>query len=186
MPGPRITSGDRVALRTLEREDISFWQRGYADPEIRYPTGNPKPKNREQVEELYENDDQTQFLVTLDEETAGPGCPADDDVRRIGVTSVKEWGDTPTIGYWLVPEVHGEGYGTEAVSLLVEYVFRTYDAPTVKAKVFDYNAASRSLLESLGFAEEGRTLAGSFVDGEYRDDLIYGLLREEWRVETDP
>nr|WP_256548157.1 hypothetical protein [Natronosalvus rutilus] len=41
MPGARITSGERVTLRTVEREDVPFLQRAFANPEIRYPIGNP-------------------------------------------------------------------------------------------------------------------------------------------------
>lgn len=182
MPGARVTRGDRVSLRTLEREDVPFYQRGYADPELRYPTGNPEVKTREQVEALYEDDDNTAFLACLDRGNAGPASVDVDEVRRLGVVSVRLWGRTPTIGYWLVPEVHGNGYGTEAVSLAVDYAFRTYEAPAVRAKAFDYNAASRQLLESLGFTEEGRLRKDAFVDGEYRDGIVYGLLREEWRT----
>lgn len=183
MPGARVERGDRVSLRTLERDDIPFWQRGYADPEIRYPTGNPEAKSRAQLEALFEDDGHTSFVVCLEDGT--PESPDEGDVRRIGHVSVKLWGRTPTIGYWLVPEVHGNGYGTEAVSLVLEYAFRTYEAPAVRAKAFDYNTASRRLLESLGFKQEGRLRKDAFVDGEYRDGIVYGLLRREWRARTD-
>jgi RimJ/RimL family protein N-acetyltransferase len=80
-----------------------------------------------------------------------------------------------------VQECHGEGYGSEAVSLAVDYCFRTYAHPAVGAGAFAFNDASRALLESLGFTEEGRARRDTFVDGEYRDLIRYGLLREEWR-----
>lgn len=102
-------------------------------------------------------------------------------MRRIGVVSVEDadW-KRPELGYWLVPEVHGEGYGTEAVALVVEYVFRSYETPAIGAGAFDFNDASQGLLESLGFSEEGRRRKYMFIDGEHRDMLQYGLLREEW------
>ena len=67
------------------------------------------------------------------------------------------------------------------MSLVVDYVFRTFDVPGVGAGVYDYNDASRGLLESLGFTEEARLRRDRFVDGEYRDSVRYGLLREEWQ-----
>ena len=181
MPGARVASGERVTLRTVEAEDVPFHQRAFANPGIRYPIGNPV-RNREQVEVPADDDAGDQFLVCLDGEDAGPGQPDEEDVRRIGVVYVDDadW-RRPELGYWLVPEVHGEGYGTEAVALVVDHVFRTYDHPAVGASAFDFNDASRGLLESLGFSEEGRVRRDRFIDGAYRDTIVYGLLREEWR-----
>lgn len=185
MPGARISSGKRVTLRTVEREDLPFLQRSHTNPEIRYPLGSPLA-NREAVEEFFEDDDADRFLVCLDGEDAGPGTPDEGDVERLGVVGVEDadW-RRPELGYWLVPEVHGEGYGTEAVSLVVEYVFRTYDHPAVGAAAYDFNDASRGLLESLGFEEEGRVRKDRFIDGEYVDTVQYGLLREEWHEADD-
>jgi RimJ/RimL family protein N-acetyltransferase len=181
MPGARISSGERVTLRTVEQEDLGFVQRARANPEIRYPLGNPLG-NRREIEEWFEDDDADRFLVCIDGDDAGPGQPDEADVERIGAISVDDadW-RRPELGYWLVPAVHGEGYGKEAVALVVEYVFRTYDHPAVGAGVYEFNDASRGLLESLGFSAEGRTRKDRFIDGEYVDTVQYSLLREEWR-----
>lgn len=185
MPGARVQQGDRVTLRTVEDEDVQFLQRGFTNSALRYPLGSSL-KTRTQIEAWLENDDADQFLVCLDEETAGPESPDETDVRPIGFVSVNDadW-RRPDLVYWLVPEVHGEGYGTEAVSMVIDYVFRVYDVPAVGATAYDFNDESRGLLESLGFAEEGRIRKDRFVDGSYRDTIQYGLLREEWRDERD-
>ena len=194
MPGARITSGERVTLRTLEREDLPFLQRAYANPELRYPLGTPL-KNREGLEEWIDDDGADRFLVCLD---GGAGedvpLPSSEEPPRgepveettpVGAVFVEDadW-RRPELVYWLAPGVHGEGYGREAVSLVVDYVFRTYDAPAVGASAYDFNDASRGLLESLGFSEEGRIRKDRFIRGEHRDTIKYGLLREE-REEAD-
>ncbi|ELY47454.1 GNAT family N-acetyltransferase [Natronorubrum sulfidifaciens] len=174
MPGARVESGERVTLRTVENEDVPFLQRGSANPALRYPLGAPVSTQSE-IEEWVEDPDDDQFLVCLD------GSTECDGTRPIGFISVQDadW-RRPELGYWLLPEVHGEGYGREAVSLVIEYVFRTYDTPGVWAVAYDFNDASRGLLESLGFSQEGRLRKDRFVDGEYRDTIQYGLLRAEW------
>jgi ribosomal-protein-alanine N-acetyltransferase len=178
MPGARVLEGERSTLRTVEQEDISFVQRTFANPDIRYPTGNPV-RSQEQI--AVDDDGSDQFLVCLDGDGAGPESPAEDDVRRIGWVGASDMAyKRPEIGYWLVPEAHGEGYGKEAVSLLVDYVFREYDTPAIGAVAYDFNDASRGLLSSLGFVEEGRRRKFMFVDGAHRDMVEYGLLREEW------
>ncbi|MCH7660657.1 MAG: GNAT family N-acetyltransferase [Euryarchaeota archaeon] len=196
MPGARIKTGERVTLRTVEREDVPFLQRGTANPELRYPLGS-RLMNQEQIEREILDDGKDQFLVCLDGENADP-APLDEDsetppesrangfavndVRPIGAIFVEdaEW-RRPELVYWLVPEVHGDGYGTEALSLVIDYVFRAYDHPAVGAGVYEFNEASRGLLDSLGFSKEGRTRKDRFIDGEYVDTIQYGLLRKEWR-----
>ncbi|WP_231185090.1 GNAT family protein [Haladaptatus sp. DYF46] len=191
MPGACITNGERVTLRTVEEEDVPFVQRALANREIRHPMGNPV-MNRRQLADHLEEDGADRFLVCLEDEWERDGTDAnaetaatgDDgrDVTRIGQVNVTDADyKRPELGYWLVPTVHGEGYGTESVSLAIDYAFRTYDAPAVGAEAYDFNDASRGLLESLGFTEEGRRRKYMFVDGAHRDMVQYGLLREEWR-----
>jgi RimJ/RimL family protein N-acetyltransferase len=179
MPGARVASGERVTLRTVEQEDVPFVQRAGANPDVRYPLGNPVMSRDDY--QGHAGDDADRFLICLDEDDAGPGSPDEDEVRRIGAAAVEDadW-KRPEVGYWLVPEEHGQGYGKEAVSLVVDYVFRSYDAPAIGAAAYAFNDASRGLLESLGFSEEGRRRKYMFVDGEHRTMVLYGLLREEW------
>jgi ribosomal-protein-alanine N-acetyltransferase len=181
MPGARIASDERVTLRTVEEEDIPFVQRSVM-PEVRYALGNPV-RSREQFE-LSDERGNDQFLVCLGD--ASSGQPNKESTEPIGVVSVEDadW-KRPELGYWLVPEVHGEGYGTEAVALVIECIFRTYDTPAIGAGAFASNDASRGLLESLGFTEEGRRRKYMFIDGEHRDMVQYGLLRQEWREQVD-
>lgn len=197
MPGARIMSGERLTLRTVESEDIPFLQRASANPEIRYSLGTPV-RNQEEFD--ISDESSTRFIVCLEAADTGPGEPdaesvtapgawvddqASDDLTRIGVVNVMDadW-KRPELGYWLVPEVHGEGYGTESVSLVIKYVFREYDTPAIGAEAFAFNDASRGLLESLGFTEEGRRRKFMFVDGDYRDMVQYGLLRQVWKEQV--
>lgn len=186
MPGALVKRGDTVTLRMFEEEDFDLWQRGAADPELRHLTGNAKARNRDDLEDSFEDDDTTLFLVCVND-SAESGPVSEDAVDRIGIAVVKEWGRSPYIGTWLVPEAQGNGYGRETGALLVDYVFRTDSKPTVKANAFDFNDASRGLLEELGFQQEGRVRKAAFIDGEYRDKIVYGILREEWQnpLETD-
>ncbi|WP_338727379.1 GNAT family protein [Haladaptatus sp. DJG-WS-42] len=177
MPGARVASGERVTLRTAEAEDIPFLQRAGANPELRYSLGH-KVKNQGQYEISANRTGPDILIVCLENEEPADGA---DGVTRIGQIAVMDGHyKRPELGYWLVPEVHGEGYGNESVSLVIDYVFRSYNTPAIGAQAFDFNEASRGLLESLGFTEEGRKRQYMFVDGAHRDMVQYGLLREEW------
>ena len=180
MPGAVVSEGERVTLRTVEEEDRTFCQRASANPEIRVGIGNPV-RSRAELGDVAEKEDGDQFLVCLDDEAAGLGSPDEEQTTRIGWVGVDDVSyRRPDLAYWLATEFHGEGYGTEAVALLVDYTFATYDHPAVGAIAYDFNDASRGLLESLGFEEEGKIRRDRFIDGEYVDTVHYGLLREEW------
>ncbi|USZ67951.1 GNAT family N-acetyltransferase [Halorussus salilacus] len=175
MPGPVYLSGERVELRVTEREDVEFLQRARSDPDLRTPLTFTEPRTREQVEAFYENtisadNGDANFLI----------CPAggDDPVGEANLFRVED--DHAEVAYWLLPEARGEGYATEAASLLVEYAFETRGLRRAYARVVDFNEGSRTLLDRLGFSEEGRLRDHVFLDGAYRDVLFYGLLREEW------
>jgi RimJ/RimL family protein N-acetyltransferase len=186
MPGARVARGERVTLRTTEEEDMRLLQRMRTNPELKVPLATRLTSRGEMVDEWPRDDDTDRFTVCLDEDGAGPGTPEEGETRAIGFVNVEDasW-RRPELGYGLVTEVHGQGYGKEAVALAVDYTFRTYAHPAVGAGAFAFNDASRGLLESLGFSEEGRTRREMFVDGEYRDMVQYGLLREEWDGRED-
>jgi len=178
MPGAVVERGDRVALRTLEEEDIPVTQRLSTNPELRIPMGTPV-RSLSELEDAAGDGDGDRFAITIEADPV-PGQPGE-DVELVGAVylSDMDW-RRPELSYWVVPEAQGEGYGGEAVAVAIDYAFRTYDHPGIEARTYDFNDGSRGLLESLGFEQEGRLRKRRFVDGRYVDVVWYGLLREEW------
>lgn len=119
------------------------------------------------------------FLVCLGEDDPNSGPVDADEVTRIGpgFAGVGDW-SRPDVGYWIAAEHQGEWFGKIAVSLLIDELYRMYPHSAVYARTLPTNEASRGLLESLGFSEEGRLRKEAFWDGEYRD-IVYSLLRAE-------
>jgi [ribosomal protein S5]-alanine N-acetyltransferase len=75
----------------------------------------------------------------------------------------------------------GRGYATEAVQLLVDYLFATKQRHRIHLVIVPENAASRRVAEKCGFSLEG-TLRGAFFNhGRNQDVLIYSLLRSDAR-----
>lgn len=185
MPGPVVVGGDSVVLRTVEREDAGLLQRSSTDPRIRYSLGSIHHRTRAQQEEgiehWIESDENVSFVVCLDEPDAPAGHPDEGETTPIGSVSARHVDSgRPWLAYWLLPEHHGEGYGREMVELAVDELFRNHDLHGVTAGAYEFNEASRGLLESLGFEEEVRQRESRFIDGDYHDELQYSVLRREW------
>lgn len=175
MPGPVFLSSERVALHTVEEEDLDAFARARSDPDLRVPLCIDTPQNRDGLEEFFEetisSEDGFWFVATADEETVGAAM----------FTDVRESAGVGEVAYWILPESQGEGYGREAVSLLLEYGFDELRLNRVEADCLVTNEASSGLLESLGFTREGQFREAAFQDGRHVDVLRYGLLADEWR-----
>lgn len=104
----------------------------------------------------------------------GGDCAGDVDWRPVGKTGTIE------IGIWLPPAHRGHGVGTEAQRQLVEYLFATSPVHRLQAGTEAGNIAEQRALERVGFQREGVLRGMYFRDGEYRDSVMYGLLRHEW------
>ncbi|NEU58750.1 GNAT family N-acetyltransferase [Halorussus sp. MSC15.2] len=189
MPGQLVENGERISLRTVEREDAEFLQLAHANPELRYPLGISMHRNRQQMEEVLEghieNQNNANFLVCLDHDDAESGYPSADEVTPIGAADVVNVNATrPELQGWFLPEQHNQGYAKECLELLLDYVFRTFNPHGVYMETYDHNVPIQRLAEIFGFTEEGRKRESEFVDGEYRDEIQYGLLRREWEEES--
>jgi RimJ/RimL family protein N-acetyltransferase len=84
------------------------------------------------------------------------------------------------IGYALIPSERNKGYGTEAVQIMVDYLFLSKDINRIQAETDVKNIASQRVLEKNGFQREGTLRKASYLRGEWIDIDIYSILREEW------
>jgi RimJ/RimL family protein N-acetyltransferase len=78
------------------------------------------------------------------------------------------------------PSDWGQGYGTEAVQLILDYAFLELNLERVSLNVFSYNGRAISCYEKIGFSQEG-CQRGMLIREGQRWDLVYmGILRDEW------
>ncbi|MDH5830422.1 GNAT family N-acetyltransferase [Luteimonas sp. M1R5S18] len=85
------------------------------------------------------------------------------------------------VGYALGTAHWGKGLASEAVSLALDWSFRTLGLHRVEADIDPRNEPSRRLLLRLGFRSEGLMRERFFVGGEATDSELFGLLAQEWR-----
>lgn len=88
------------------------------------------------------------------------------------------------IGYTFARQFQGQGYATEAVGRLLEYLFHTLNIHRVIAQVDCRNERSVALLERVGFRREGQLLQSFWLKGQWIDEYLYALLALEWQAQT--
>ena len=89
-------------------------------------------------------------------------------------------GDT-WLGIGLGDREHwGKGYGTDAVQIILRYVFTELNLRRVTLGVFAYNPRAIKSYEKAGFKVEGRLRQYISREGQRNDMIVMSLLREEW------
>lgn len=79
------------------------------------------------------------------------------------------------VGFMLGREAWGQGYASEAMQAMLSYA-ATQGLRRLLARTHLGNRRSESLLEKLGFEEEGMLRGHVLRDGERRDCRLFGLL----------
>jgi RimJ/RimL family protein N-acetyltransferase len=77
------------------------------------------------------------------------------------------------------PGRRGQGIGTRAMRLLIEYVFNLMNLNRLYCKTTAGNPAVISFYEKLGFTIEGCLRKHEYIAGQYVDKIILGLVRQD-------
>ncbi len=85
------------------------------------------------------------------------------------------------VGYWLAGKFWGEGIMTDALRLVAGFAFEKERFHRLFARLFAENTASARVLEKAGFSQEGRMRETRYRYGRLHDELLYSLLRGEWK-----
>ena len=135
------------------------------------------PTTPERMEVMFQDPEYLQETVFLEEKQTGTLMGAiflEEDSLRYGVAS-------KGLSYFLAEDQSRKGYMKEAMQAVISYLFETEKLECVSARSFTRNTASRALLKSLGFQENGiipRCVKG-YGDVIF-DDVIYTLFREDF------
>ncbi len=73
----------------------------------------------------------------------------------------------------------GKGVTSEALNLLVGYLFDARRVNRIQLGIDTENLASRRVAEKCGFTHEGTARKAQFLRGEHHDIEIYSILRDE-------
>ena len=84
------------------------------------------------------------------------------------------------LGLSLRPSFRGRGLGSDVVLALCEYGFTVRGLHRLQVDTLASNAAMISAAVRAGFAQEGTLRGADWVNGEFVDEVILGLLASDW------
>jgi RimJ/RimL family protein N-acetyltransferase len=77
-----------------------------------------------------------------------------------------------------------KGYGSQALQMLLRFVFAELNMFRISAAVPEYNEDAIALFKKFGFVEEVRRRQALDRDGRRWDMLVFGLLKDEWQDQS--
>jgi [ribosomal protein S5]-alanine N-acetyltransferase len=88
------------------------------------------------------------------------------------------------LGYYALAPHHGQGYMKRGLDAVLREVFSRHRLHRLEANVQPGNAASRALVQVVGFRLEGFSPRYLKIGGRWRDHERWAITIEEWRVRT--
>lgn len=171
--------GKHISLQLMKYEDISqYYKNGFESPdqEVQRYTGTKHIATEEEirayVEHIVEDDSRYDFLIISSEgqiigESVINEIDADNRCANFRIALFKN-------------EYCGQGIGTEAIQMTLEFGFEKLNLHRIELEVFGFNKRAYAAYRRAGFIEEGRKREAEFIDGQYCDVIIMGILHDEY------
>lgn len=164
----------RLLLRPFRAEDVAAFEAFTADDAYRRFLGADHPHAAEFVSH--------NLAIDWDRELAWVICLGDEVVGSIFL-GVQPDDALAEMACLLAPASWGEGIALEAGRAVIAHAFGSLGIAKVWARAEAGNTASRRVMEKVGMWQEGLLRAHRLGrDGERIDEVMYGLMREEWRA----
>jgi RimJ/RimL family protein N-acetyltransferase len=174
-----VWQSNHVRLRAVEPEDWQNFATSNRDTETaRHSYHIPFPQSDEAARRWAEKEalrtaEQDVFRWVI-ENLEG------DFVGTINTHSCDQRNGTFSYGLAVRNEHQRKGYASEAIRIVLRYYFSELRYQKVVAHVYSFNEPSIRLHQQLGFQLEGRIRRMIYTHGQFFDDLIFGLIAEEF------
>lgn len=169
--------GTKVNVRSLTREDTLNIVKWKSDPEIAdLVRGGPIHTTIEIENRRFDRHNEATDTLRLLIETKQKKA-----IGFISLGEIDKENKKAELGmligeknYW------DQGYGTDALIALLDYLFTKLDFNRVSLEVFDYNLRAKKAYEKIGFKVEGVQRQGLFRNGCFHDIFNMGVLKDDF------
>lgn len=178
-----FTTTSRLILRSFKEGDLPGFSQYRSDPEIaRYQSWNT-PYSLEQAKYLFTEIGKTEpgtpgewYQIAI-ERKDHPGIIGDCgfEIKRYDRLQAE-------IGFSFAQQFQKQGYATEAVKGLIDYLFSTFNLHRIIAICDIENQASVRLLGRLGMRREGHYIENIWFKGQWGSEYLYAILAREWMI----
>jgi len=182
MTGTPILTTERLLLRSIKPEDARAVF-NYRSDAIANQYQGWTPKTVDDVVDFIENKTSAEFdvyntwhqLVIILKEN-------NELIGDIGLHFLDEEGKQLEIGCTLNKSYHGKGFSIEALKETINFLFKDLNKRRIVTSIDPRNLPSIALVERLGLRKEAHFKESILINGEWVDDMIYAMLRDDWKT----
>jgi RimJ/RimL family protein N-acetyltransferase len=171
-----MLEGKLVNLRAVEKEELPLLAEWFNNPEVVGEYQGLRQFSKSEFEKTFGTEDKHEEKIFFIEKKDG---------TKVGMIThfylLHPAGRLLEIGYIMLPGERGKGYCSEAVNIMLDYLFLSKDTMRIQATTDVRNLASQKVLGKTGFKREGTLRKTRLVRGQWTDDYLYSILREEWK-----
>ena len=168
-----------ITLRLIKSIDIpQYYKSGFEsmDKDVMLYTGSKGGATEEQirtyVERIVKENSRYDFLII------------DSKNQIIGESVLNEIDfDVKSASFRIAlfkSEYFGKGIGSESIKMTLQFGFEKLSLHRVELEVFPFNKRAYTAYRNVGFVEEGRKREAEFINGQYCDVIIMGILHDEY------
>lgn len=171
-----MLKSENIYLRLMEKRDVKYKVKWVNDPEVRrtlFLENISEIGTEHWLNKVVADNTRRDYVICKNVNNIPIGFAS--------IVNIDLWNSSAEtyicIGekkYW------GKGYGTEAKKLLLEYIFIQLGLNRAYAYNWAENKAMININKKLGFTQEGVLRQDRFADGEYKDRVIFSMLRDEF------
>lgn len=168
--------GDRIYLSPRSIEDAEIFVEWMNDFETTDYTGRSHKIMTLEAEKKYLEENinaEANFsIVTLEDNKL---------IGTVGIEKIDHTNRTGTLGIFIGDKNYrNNGYGTEAIKLILEYGFHYLNLNNIELTVMEFNERAIKCYEKCGFKKVGQRRKCKFINNKYYDIIIMDILAEEF------
>ena len=169
-------AGKMVSLRPGVESDIYYMLKWYNDAELNRLAGwtNTKVTASKLKYNMSKSFGYDPMNLIIDNEHGKP-------IGTIQLYNIDDQNKSCNLGIRIGDKAHwSKGYGRDAINTILEYAFFNMDMYRVNLKVYEYNERAYQCYLKCGFKDEGKTRKSAFIDGTYYDEIVMGILKDDY------
>ena len=166
-----------IYLRPLCELDAPIMLENTMDEEIRYMTGTNANFTLEQIKSHINNinndPSRYDFAICLKE--------TDEMIGELSILEIVE--EVKKAGFRISMSsvaLTGKGYGTEAIKLVLSFVFEELKLNRLQLEVYSHNLRGIRAYEKVGFVKEGVLRQAVYYNETYSDEIIMAILKVKY------
>lgn len=168
--------GDRIYLSPRNSEDVEIFAKWLNDFDTTDYIGRSYQIVTLNAEKEYLEDSKNDVygfaIVTLED---------DKMIGTVSLEKVNHINRTANLGIFIGDkDYRNDGYGTEAIRLILDFGFNYLNLNNIKLDVMAFNERAQKCYKKCGFKEYGRRRNCIFINGKYYDRISMDILAEEF------